>query len=397
MRILFLNHNVIGRGTYLRALALGQALVSRGHSVTLMTTSRERRLGRRVSGTPRLRIIQFPDLFSGKLRNGICPWNTSRRLAALREERYDLIHAFDTRPVVIFPALYGRRKNKAPLILDWADWWGRGGTMRQRSGRLYERSLGRFENFFEEHFRKYADGATVISTALGERLQNLGYPASRIHLLRQGASQAPPAPPDREECRRRLRLDPGALYVGYLGALFPGDARLLFDSLLFLKERKPHARLILIGRHGLGLSAKRIPVGDVIESGEVDAERIPLFLGACDLLTLPLERTVANQGRWPSKVGEYFASGRPVVATRVGDLGTIFEQEGIGVPAEDDAESFGRALIALSENPVRCADLAARASSYAHRCLRWDLIAEKLEAFYEDTRRRFRQTDSSES
>lgn len=397
MRILMLNHNVIGRGTYLRAQAVARGLVSRGHSVTLMTTSRRARFGCRVSETPGLKIVELPDLFSGRLRNGICPWNTGRRMAALRRETYDLVHAFDTRPVVIFPALYGRRRSKVPLVLDWADWWGRGGTIRQRSGRIYELTLGRLEGWFEEHFRKYADGATVISSVLGERLRGLGYPASRIHLLRQGVPPASTGVPGREACRARLGLDPDAFLVGYLGVLLPGDARLLFDAFRFFAARRPGARLVLIGRHGLRRAKDRLPAGEIIESGEISADEIPLYLGACDVLTLPLERTVANEGRWPSKVGEYFASGRPVVATRVGDLREVFEREEIGVLADDEPESFGRALLSLAGDPARGARLAARAREYADRGLGWELIVEKLEAFYEDVRKRFPRAGVSEA
>jgi glycosyltransferase involved in cell wall biosynthesis len=138
----------------------------------------------------------------------------------------------------------------------------------------------------------------------------------------------------------------------------------------------------------LGRAKDRLPVGGIIESGEISADEIPLYLGTCDVLTLPLERTVANEGRWPSKVGEYFASGRPVVATRVGDLRAIFEREAIGVLADDEPESFGRALVSLSEDPARAGQLGARALEYGQRSLRWDLIVEKLEAFYEDVRKR---------
>ncbi len=38
MDILFLNHNIIGRGTYWRCYHLARALVALGHRVTLVTT-----------------------------------------------------------------------------------------------------------------------------------------------------------------------------------------------------------------------------------------------------------------------------------------------------------------------------------------------------------------------
>ncbi|MGH7447633.1 MAG: hypothetical protein ACRELT_08735, partial [Longimicrobiales bacterium] len=61
-------------------------------------------------------------------------WNTMWRTCMLAREQFDLIHAFDSRPVVILPALAVRGTAGAPLVLDWADWWGRGGVIGERSG-----------------------------------------------------------------------------------------------------------------------------------------------------------------------------------------------------------------------------------------------------------------------
>lgn len=384
MRLLFLNHNTIGVGTYLRAFHLARHLAALGHEVTLLATSKKARLRVTTREENGVRVVVFPDLLAGRLRNGLCPWNTLRRIVFLRNEKFDLVHAFDTRPVVIFPALYYKHKHKVPLVMDWADWWGRGGTIQERSGRLYSLIFGRGETFFEEYFRRFADGATTISLVLRKRLAEMGYPPEKIFLLRNGTDLPSAAAPDRESCRRALGLAADRPLIGHLGTLFEKDARLLFDSMRLLRKKREDLRLVLIGRHRLKLQRYNGQRRFLIETGEIGRETLPLWLSACDLLVLPLKRSIANQGRWPSKINDYFASGRPVVSTPVGDIGTIFERERIGLLAEDRPEEFAHALDDLFQDPERQSCLGQRALAFVRDHLDWRLIARGVEKFYNE-------------
>ena len=105
MRMLFLNHNVVGTGTYQRCSQLARALAARGHAVTLVTTIRTERLRGSWRSDAGVRVLEAPDLFWGPGRTGWEPSNVLRRMMALRGERFDLVHAFDCRPAVILPAL----------------------------------------------------------------------------------------------------------------------------------------------------------------------------------------------------------------------------------------------------------------------------------------------------
>jgi glycosyltransferase involved in cell wall biosynthesis len=382
LKISFINHNVIGSGTYLRAYALARHLAYLGHDITLLTTSKKKRVNASFSEESGVKIVQFPDLFAKKLRNGICPWNILHRILYLKNNKFDLIHAFDTRPVVILPALYSKSRHQIPLVIDWADWWGRGGTIQQRSGRLYAASLGWIENFFEEYFRRFADASTTISTALFARLTRLGYPASRIMLLRQGTDFSPSIPFDVERCRKELRLDLQRVYIGHLGTLFYKDADLLFEAMKIVAVRAKDAKLLLIGRHKLPPNILRRAGQCLMETGEISRDRMLIYLGACNILVLPLQINVANNGRWPSKVNDYFASGRPVVSTPIGDIRVIFEKERIGLLANDQPEDFADVLSRLIEDRPLQSRLAKRAWDYAQLNLNWERIAREMGLFY---------------
>src|SRR5690606_3427017 len=54
--------------------------------------------------------------------------------------------------------------------------------------------------------------------------------------------------------------------------------------------------------------------------GAYDRDLIPAIIQDADLLVLPRPDSKQAQGGFPTKLGEYLATGNPVVATRVGEL-----------------------------------------------------------------------------
>lgn len=382
MNILFINHNVIGEGTYLRCYQIAKYLINHNHNVTILTTSKRSRLRSIHTKEDRIEIIQFPDLFSNKLRNGICPWNTFKRIYYLRNKRFDVIHAFDTRPGVIFPGLFYKFKYKVPLIIDWADWWGRGGTIRERSGNLFALTIGKIETFFEEYFRKCADFSTTICTALKNRLIQMGYNEAKIMLLPQGTDFSKIKQLDKYYCRKILNVDLFMPIIGHLGTLFKKDAMLLFDSMEKAKKKIRNIKLFLIGRHKLKLDNHDYKDDFLLETGEIEAEKIPIYLSACDVLVLPMEKNIANNGRWPSKINDYLASGRPIVSTPISDIKLIFEKYKIGILAEDNSTDFSNAIVKLIGDKAQQIYLGEKGMKYAQQELNWYILVDDLNKFY---------------
>lgn len=382
MRILLINHNQIGHGTYFRCYGFGKELAKLGNEVTLLTTSRINRFRIIKTIQDGVKTFQFPDLLFGKLRNGFCLWNALRRILFLLKRDFDIIHAFDTRPVVIFPSLFCKYKFKVPLVIDWADWWGRGGTIKERSGRLFESTIGRIETFFEEYFRKLADFATAICSPLKNRLIQLGYSESNIMFLPQGTNFNNIKPLDKNYCRKSLNLNLNTPIIGHLGTLFKNDATLLFDSIKNAKKEIQDIKLILIGRHKLNLSRFNSMNNFVFETGEIEERKIPIYLSACDILVLPMEKNIANNGRWPSKINDYLASGRPVVSTPISDIKTIFEKEKIGILAEDNPEDFSNAILKLLKDKDLQIYLGDKGKEYAEKKLNWVILVSDLNKLY---------------
>jgi glycosyltransferase involved in cell wall biosynthesis len=382
LRILFIVHNPTRKGgAYYRGLNLGAPLARRGHDVTLMSihpSARFRLTERELDG---VKLVESPDLLWGVGRTGWDPWNTLRRTFWVRKHRLDVIHTVDTRPAVSLPALWGRRASGAVWIADWTDWWGRGGATTEREGKLVRTFIGPLEQLFEENPRPRADGTVVISRALGERAERLGIDRRGILCLPPGADPASIRTTSIAEARLKCGLPAGGPLIGYLGNIYQRDADLLFETLARL--RAPRARLLMVGEPGC-----RVPAsvkGRVAVTGRLPFEKMLDHLSACDVLALPLSDTIANRGRWPSKVNEYVAVGRPTVACEVGDVAGLLRDNDIGLLVRPEPTEFAARIDELLADPGRGAAMGDRAREIARTSYSQEAVADRLEDFYRRT------------
>jgi glycosyltransferase involved in cell wall biosynthesis len=381
-----LNHNVAFKGgTFYRAYNVGRHLAYRGHSVTLLTISENRRWGIEREESEGVELIRIPDLLWGIGRTGWDPWDALNRIFYLSQHAWDIVHAWDCRPVVIIPALCARRRSRkrgCKLVIDWCDWWGRGGTQTERPGRLMKFLYGPIETYFEEAFRVCADGTTVISRALYDRALKLGVNPNTMRILPQGCEANIQSRGDRTEARRRLGLPLFGTTVLCVGTMTRSEATLLFDCLRLLFNRKPDCRFIMIGNHRAQIPSDLKRCGQLIETGFIPDSTLNDYMEACDAILTPLADNLASQARWPSKINPFLAAGRAVVITRVGDLARLLERENAAVVVRSDPATIVNSLIELLDNPALRLHYENQARRVAQTILDWPSIVARLEEFY---------------
>ncbi len=380
MKLLLTVFNQTGKGTYWRAFHWGKVLARRGHDVTLMATSPEARFFFRVSQRSGLRLVETPDLFSGTLRSGWDPWNTMKRIAWLGREDFDLVHAFEGRPVALFPALY-EKKRGAALIMDWCDWFGRGGSVEERPQPLVRWLLRPVETHFEEAYRRRADGTTVINALLREKAIKLGVDPAAILLIQNGSDPDRPQQ-SREEAKKKVGLEGEDQWIGFVGGTFLQDARFMADAFNRVMARKKKVKLLLVGYFNREIEGWLSDPSRVVRTGNLPYNRLFDYLSACDICWLPLCDHSANQGRRPLKLNDYLTVGRPVVATDVGDLREVIEKYRLGLIADTHFADFAQKTLELLEQTPLREEMGRKARVAAETVFSWDRITRELEMFY---------------
>lgn len=384
MRILHMVFNETGKGSYWRAFHFGRELAGRGHDVTLMSTSPSRRLRIRVNRLDGMTHVETPDLFTGPLRSGWDPWNTLRRILWLEGRSFDLVYAIEARPTVIYPALFLRRARGIPLVLGWSDWFGRGGSVEERPNPLVRWLVRGLETFHEERFRTEADGTTAICSTLRDKALALGVPPESVRLIPDGCDAAMFDAPSPADARMLAGLPADAFVVGYVGTIFRRDALLMAEAFDALKAGLPGARLLVAGYCPVDIAALSRHPESVMQTGPLAQARLHACLAACDVFWLPLKDTNANRGRWPHKLNDYMAIGRPTVATAVGDVPALFSAEDIGLLSPDEPGPFAAQTIALARDPALCARMGRQARRTAARRFDWKILTDQLEELYAD-------------
>jgi len=385
LKILIIVHNQTNTNPFYKVFEMSMAISDKGNEVTILCTSPKKRFFSKSSTKSKLEIFESPDLLWGHLRQGIDIWNIFHRLLFVMKNDFDVVHAIDCRPVVIFPALFLKIFKKTKLVLSWWDLFGSGATALERSGKFYVKTLGKVEIFFEEKFRKYADYSIVVTSLLKKKLMSLGLAEQSIKVLRVGAKKNQFNYYHKESARKILNLPEKSMIFCYAGAIFQRDMELLLKALSILKLKCVSNYLtIVIGRHKIQpdiCSALNIKLIERLP----ELKDVYLYFNASDYGLLPFNVSISNQARWPSKISDYIAASLPIITTPVSDLTEIFSRYNPGILSMSDSpDDYSKALMqsfSTSEEEYQSKIINCR--ELMKNELDWQLIAGETSKIYE--------------
>jgi len=178
----------------------------------------------------------------------------------------------------------------------------------------------------------------AVSRALADEIARLGVDPARIHVVPNGIDAGRFEVGDRAAARRALNLDPHQSRLVCVSRLSREKGiDLLVDAMAQVRERGVCLTVVGDGPEYAALVARRDRLGlagRVDFVGRRDHDEIPRWMAAADAVVLS-SRTEGH----PNVLVEALASGRPVVATRVGGVPEIVTgpELGIVVPPEDAA------------------------------------------------------------
>ena len=174
--------------------------------------------------------------------------------------------------------------------------------------------------------------------------------------------------------------------IGNVGMIRPDKGQLvLVEAARVVLQNRPNARFVIVGQ-GTGILKRGINVRNAIDQAGL-ADKIimagyrwdtPDVYAACDMIVIASLRTEAS----PIVLREAFASGRPVIATNVGDIPEIIQNRQNGLLIEPgDSQAMAAAIMEFIDDPKLAAYCAANGLRHATEHFSFDQMMEaKLRA-----------------
>jgi glycosyltransferase involved in cell wall biosynthesis len=221
----------------------------------------------------------------------------------------------------------------------------------------------------------YACAHVVVanSAAAGDRLATERVPRSRIRVIPNGIDLGAYIPSAHDRPIRRIVT---------VANLRPEKAHeVLFDAASLVLRRCPETEFVIAGdgprRQELeSVAAARGIASRVQFIGHADD--VPSLLASSDLFVLP-----SRSEAFPNSVLEAMASGLPIVASRVGGIVELIENQRTGVLVPpDDPRALGHAILDLIQWRSHAARLGHAARAEVEARYSWDRMIAAFEHLY---------------
>ena len=221
----------------------------------------------------------------------------------------------------------------------------------------------------------------AVSSALGDKIEQMGVPKEKIVRQHNAVDGERFRIQNREDLRKRLQLPLDRRIVFYAGNFKPEKGTDILAEAWgeFQKTDNGRTLLVLVGGGSLEpklhARAKELGMEDsILFAGRRPHAEIPDWMGACDVFCLPSLREGC-----PNVILEALACGRPVVASRVGGVPELLNDEN-GIMVEPNNPS---ALSEALENALH-KEWSPQQLRTTVECLSWDVIGRRMYGLLEE-------------
>jgi glycosyltransferase involved in cell wall biosynthesis len=181
-------------------------------------------------------------------------------------------------------------------------------------------------------------------------------------------------------------------YLAYCGSLLEkkDGVRSLMESFANISNEFPDLKLVLIGDSikvsqipSYRLYAENLAISEkVIFTGMVARGDLPVYLANTSILVLARPTSLQAEAGFPTKLGEYLATGRPVLVTKTGELASYLA-DGLNVffAPPDDVAAFAERLRYILLNPKESAAVGLRGQKAALHFFDYRENGKKIKSF----------------
>lgn len=183
----------------------------------------------------------------------------------------------------------------------------------------------------------------------------------------------------------------GRKVIGYTSSDFHGRPFAIALAALAHVRRAGHdAILACVGpiaaheRDGLAARLERLglPAGAVVSTGHLPLQQALGWIKAADVCICPIELIPEQEVATPTKLVEYLAMGRPVVASVHYDHNEVIGSSGAGLIANMNGEAIGQAVARLLADPAWAAEMGARGPQWVKANRDYARLADRVERLF---------------
>lgn len=236
------------------------------------------------------------------------------------------------------------------------------------------------------YLNRKSDKLIVFSFYLKDQYLKQGFPEYRI-LVQPNLTDFD----YREAERTSVRYT-----IGYCGAPYLKDGLLeLFEAIKLLRKQNLIISLLVIGDSTFGksllpaLKMKCINLGiseNVIFTGLVESSMVKNYLSECLILAITRPSTVQTKAGFPTKLGEYFAVKRHVLATNFGDIEKYFRDgEDLVIAEAGNPASIANKITFILQNREISEQISKKGYVKARDLLDYQKSAKRMVNFIKAT------------
>jgi len=299
--------------------------------------------------------------------------------------RFYILGAF---PLVLFGSILAARKDKINLVHCHGFLSAvMGYFLSFFTGTPFlgtEQSTGWAGSWFRGLIYRRAELCIAASKAVGKEFESIGVDRSKIRIIPNGvdfsifSNVRGPTPYIPRGEQKVFNI----LSVGRLEKV--KGHKYLIDAFIGIKKEIPNAKLTIVGdgllAEDLKSKIKELSLdGDIYLVGEVPHSDLPKYYAYADVFVMPS----ISEG-FGIAVIEAMASGVPVVASRVGGLIDIIEENNTGLLVKpENSSEIKEAVCFLKNNPVKAEEFSKNALLKS-REYSWDKVARSVGDLYSE-------------
>jgi len=356
-------------------------LAEKGHEVTVLTGFPSKPTGilppqyrwklwaKETDGKVKiLRTYEFPAPNRGILKRllNYFSFMVSASIASLVLPKHEVVIVSSPSFFAGLPGILASTIYKSKFFFDVRDLWPDSavdmGMAKQGSWTI------KIMEYFEKLYYRKATKITTATPAIRDHIISEGVPENKVELL-LNSTDTNFFKPEKVNRRKYHFSDDDfiACYTGSMSAIQDLDTLI---KAAFKLKKYPKIKFLFVGegeeKEKLIYQAKKLRLINCVFLPQQEPAQVVKLINLSDIGLVPILNTKVFQEAMPSKSSEYFACGKPVIASVKGALKEIIEKEKIGsIYAGGDETGAAQAILKLFQKRRELKNMGRKARDVA--------------------------------